>query len=96
MLMIDPIHPGEILKEECIDPLGLSIIEAAKKLKVSKSTLNRLINGKSSISIEMAFRLSKAFDTTPEFWLNLQLRYDVSINRGKIDLSDVEVIHKAS
>jgi antitoxin HigA-1 len=92
---LDPVHPGEILKEECLDPLNISISEAARKLAVSKSALNRLVNAKSSISIEMAWKLSKAFNTTPQFWLNLQIQYDIASTRNKVDTSNVEVINKA-
>lgn len=93
---LDPIHPGEILKEECLMPLNISISEASRNLNVARSTLTRLINGKANISIDMAWKLSKAFNTTPEFWLNLQTQYDIAITKNSVDVSDVKVIHKAS
>lgn len=93
---LDPIHPGEILKEECLNPLNISIAEASKNLNVARSTLTRLINGKANVSIDMAWKLSKAFNTTPEFWLNLQTQYDIAITKNSVDVSDVKVIHKAS
>jgi addiction module HigA family antidote len=77
MLMHNPPHPGEIIKELCIEPLGLSVTEAAKALGVSRKTLSSIINGKSGISPEMAVRLSIAFNTSSESWLNQQSQYDL-------------------
>ena len=74
----NPPHPGEYILEECIKPLGLSIGEAAKGLGVSRSTLSRLINRKSSVSPAMAVRLSMAFGSTPEMWLRLQNAFDLA------------------
>ncbi len=75
--MFDPPHPGEIIKELCLDPLGLSVTEAAEALGVSRKTLSSILNGRAGISPEMAIRLSKAFDTTPESWMNQQAQYDL-------------------
>ncbi len=75
--MHNPPHPGEILKELCLEPLGLSITEAASGLGVSRKTLSAILNGRSGVSPEMALRLSEAFDTTPESWLNQQVQYDL-------------------
>ncbi len=77
MLMHNPPHPGEILKELCIEPLGLTVTEAAKALGVSRETLSAILNGKSGISPEMAVRLSIAFNTSSESWLNQQTQYDL-------------------
>ena len=77
MLMHNPPHPGEIIKELCIEPLGLTITEAAKALGVSRKTLSSIVNGKAGISPEMAIRLSIAFDTSSESWLNQQTQYDL-------------------
>ncbi len=77
MLMHNPPHPGEIIKELCLEPLGLSVTEAAEALGVSRKTLSSIINGKSGISPEMAVRLSIAFDTSSESWLNQQTQYDL-------------------
>ncbi|MCJ8268011.1 MAG: HigA family addiction module antitoxin [Psychrosphaera sp.] len=77
MQMHNPPHPGEVLKTLCIEPLGLSITEAAKALDVSRKTLSAILNGHSGISPEMAIRLSIAFDTTPQSWLNQQSQYDL-------------------
>jgi addiction module HigA family antidote len=77
MLMRNPPHPGEILKELCLKPLGLTVTEAAKALGVSRKTLSVILNGRAGISPEMAIRLSVAFDTTAESWLNQQVQYDL-------------------
>ena len=77
MLMYNPPHPGEVLKELCIEPLGLTVTEAAKALGVSRKTLSAILNGKSGISPEMAVRLSIAFNTSSESWLNQQTQYDL-------------------
>jgi addiction module HigA family antidote len=77
MLMHNPPHPGEVLKKLCLEPLGLTITGAAKGLGVSRKTVSAIINGKSGISPEMAVRLSIAFNTSSESWLNQQLQYDL-------------------
>jgi len=77
MRMHNPPHPGEILKELYIEPLHLTIVEIAKGIGVSRKSLSELVNGKFGVSPDMAIRLSKAFDTTPESWLNLQQQYDL-------------------
>ena len=77
MLMHNPPHPGEVLKELCLEPLGLTVTEAAKGLGVSRKTLSTILNGKSGISPEMAVRLSIAFNTSSESWLNQQSQYDL-------------------
>jgi addiction module HigA family antidote len=83
MQMYDPPHPGEILKELCIEPLGISITRAAQALGVSRKTLSAIVNGRAGISPEMAIRLSIAFDTTAESWLNQQTQYDLWLARQK-------------
>jgi antitoxin HigA-1 len=77
MLMHDPPNPGEIIKELCLEPLGISVTDAAEALGVSRKTLSSIINGKAGISPEMAVRLSIAFDTSSESWLNQQTQYDL-------------------
>ena len=77
MLMHNPPHPGETIRELCINPMGLSITEAAAALGVSRKALSELLNGHTGISPEMALRLSIAFDTTPESWLTQQMQYDL-------------------
>ena len=75
--MHNPPHPGEIIKELCLEPLGITVTEAAEALGVSRKTLSSIINGKSGISPEMAVRLSIAFNTSSESWLNQQTQYDL-------------------
>jgi len=75
--MHNPPHPGEILRELCLEPLGLSVTDAAKALGVSRKTLSSVLNGRAGISPEMAVRLSIAFDTSAESWLNQQVQYDL-------------------
>lgn len=77
MPMHNPPHPGEILKKLCLEPLGLSVSEAAKALGVSRKTLSSILNGRVGITPEMAVRLSIAFDTTAESWMNQQVQYDL-------------------
>jgi len=77
MLMHNPPHPGEILRQLCLDPLGLSVTDAAKGLGISRKTLSAILNGRAGISPEMAVRLSLAFGTTSESWLNQQVQYDL-------------------
>jgi len=77
MLMHNPPHPGEIIKELCLEPLGISVTAAAEGLGVSRKTLSAILNGRAGISPEMAVRLSIAFDTSSESWLNLQTQYDL-------------------
>ncbi len=87
MQLHNPPHPGEVLRELCLEPLGLSVTEAAKGLGVSRKTLSAILNGRAGISPEMAIRLSMAFDTSPESWLNQQTQYDLwSAKKGKSKL----------
>jgi addiction module HigA family antidote len=75
--MYNPPHPGEIIKELCLEPLGLTVTRAAEALGVSRKTLSSILNGHAGISPEMAIRLSLAFDTSAESWLNQQTQYDL-------------------
>ena len=75
--MANPCHPGEIVKYECLEPLGLSITESAKGLGVTRQALSDVINERAGISLDMAIRLSKAFGSTPETCLGMQLAYDL-------------------
>lgn len=77
MNMHNPPHPGEIIRELCLEPIGASVTDAAKALGISRKSLSELLNGKAGVSPEMAIRLSIAFDTTPESWLNQQMHYDL-------------------
>jgi addiction module HigA family antidote len=77
MLMHKPPHPGEIIKELCLEPLELTVTDAANALGVTRKTLSSIINGKAGISPEMAVRLSIAFNTSSESWMNQQAQYDL-------------------
>lgn len=77
MCMHNPPHPGTIIKHLCLDPLGLSVTQAAQGLGISRKTLSAILNGRAGISPEMAVRLSMAFGTSSESWLNQQSQYDL-------------------
>ena len=77
MQMHNPPHPGEVLRELCLNPLGVSVTQAAEALGVSRKTLSAIVNGRAGVSPQMAVRLSIAFDTSAESWLNQQLQYDL-------------------
>jgi len=79
--MKNPAHPGRIIRHDCLELLRLSVTAAAKILGVSRQALNNIVNGKSGISPEMAIRLTKAFGSTAETWLRMQLAYDLAIAR---------------
>lgn len=90
MPIYDPCHPGEIVKYECLEPLGLTITRAARGLGVSRQKLSDLVNGKASLSVDMAIRLSQAFGSTPETWLGMQTAYDLWQARNLSDSIAVE------
>lgn len=73
----NPKHPGRLIKSLCLEPLGLSVTEAAKALKVSRPTLSKLLNGRIGISPEMAIRISVVFSTSDKLWVDLQSTYDL-------------------
>jgi len=94
MKMHNPPHPGEVLRELCLEPLGLSVTRAAEALGVSRKTLSAIVNERAGISPEMAIRLSKAFDTSAESWLNQQVQYDLWLTEkslGKIKVKRLPV-----
>ena len=92
MPMKNPPHPGGTVLHDCIEPLGLTITEAAQKLGVSRFTLSELVNGKRGISPEMAVRLSKAFGASAESWLAQQAQYDLAqVNQERIKVKRLEL-----
>ena len=93
MEMYNPPHPGTVLKELCLEPLGVSVTDAAKALGVSRKTLSAIVNGRAGVSPEMAIRLSLAFDTSPESWLNQQAQYDLWAARQKHPEIHVEKLY---
>jgi antitoxin HigA-1 len=90
MNMFDPPHPGEILREECLAPLALTVTKGAEVLGVTRQTLNNLVNEKSGISPEMAVRLEKAFGSEAGFWLRLQSAYDLAQARKNTTLNEIK------
>jgi addiction module HigA family antidote len=81
---LPPVHPGEILQEEFMGPLGLSQNALARALKVPPRRVNELVHGKRSISVDTALRLARYWGTTPDFWLNLQTHYDLVLAREEL------------
>ncbi len=72
-----PVHPGQLFKEEVLIPLGITVTRAALNLRISRKTLSEFLNGHSSLSPEMAIRIGKATRTSPESWLNMQIKLDL-------------------
>jgi antitoxin HigA-1 len=81
--MRNPPHPGGIVRRQCLEPLGLTVTQAAKALGVTRQALSDLVNERAGISLEMAIRLSKAFGSSPETWLGMQTAYDLWQNRDR-------------
>ena len=93
MNMYNPPHPGEFIKEVYLESLDISYRKIAEMLNVAPSTFNRLINGQSSISSEMALRLSKTLGRSPESWLNMQNKYNLWHAKKRINLEKVEKLN---
>jgi addiction module HigA family antidote len=83
MPMKSPSHPGRLIQSACLDPLGLSVSEAARVLGVSRPTLSSLINGRAALSAEMAIRLEKAFGSTADAWVRMQAAHDLARARSR-------------
>ena len=97
--IMPPIHPGEILLEEFLEPLGLSQYRLAKDTSVSPRRINEIVHGKRSISADTALRLARYFGTTDRFWLNLQVRYDLELEKDRLGerlQTEVQVLKRAS
>jgi addiction module HigA family antidote len=95
---LPPTHPGEVLQEEFLKPLGISQYRLAKHLNVPARRINEIVQGKRSISADTALRLARCFETTDRFWLNLQARYDLELEKdrlGKRLVEEVEIFQKA-
>ncbi len=95
MRMHNPPHPGEIIRELCVEPLNISVTEGAKALGVTRKTLSALLNGHSGISPEMALRLSKVFGRTADGWLRLQIKYDLWKAEQSADIEGLQRIEAA-
>ncbi|MEQ8363047.1 MAG: HigA family addiction module antitoxin [Cyclobacteriaceae bacterium] len=91
--MFNPPHPGEILREEYLIPLNLTVTDFAKKLGVSRKNLSTILNEKTGISAEMAIRLSKSLNTTPELWIGMQMEYELALAMKKEKDLKVEKVH---
>ena len=94
MAMHNPPHPGGIVKRQCLEPLGLTVTRAAEGLGVTRQALLELVNERTGISVEMAIRLSKAFGSTPETWLGMQMAWDLWQARDRA--GEIEVEHFAA
>jgi len=77
--MLEPIHPGEILQEEFLKPLGLTAYAAAKAMRVPRTRIERIVRGETAVTPETALRLERAFGSSARFWMNLQTRYDLEV-----------------
>ena len=88
-LVQNPSHPGEVLVELYLEPLGMSAIELARRLRVPRTRIERLVNGDTALTVDTALRLSTLFGNTPEFWMNLQRSYDLARARESVDVSDI-------
>ncbi|MBI3675536.1 MAG: HigA family addiction module antidote protein [Proteobacteria bacterium] len=84
MTMHNPPHPGGIIRRQCLEPLELSVTEAARGLGVTRQALSDLVNERAGISVDMAIRLSKAFGSSPEMWMGLQTAYDLWQARDRV------------
>ena len=82
---IQPVHPGEVLLEEFLNPMGISQYRLAKDISVPARRINEIIHGKRSISVDTALRLSRYFGISERFWLNLQIRYDLEIQKDRLE-----------
>ena len=90
MSLHNPPHPGEIVRYECLEPLGLTVTRAAQGLGVTRQALSDLVNEKAGVSVEMSIRLSQAFGSTPETWLGMQTAYDLWQVRSRAKEIEVE------
>ena len=90
---LPPIHPGEILMEEFLEPMGISQYRLAKDISVPPRRINEIVHGKRSITADTALRLGRFFGMSPQFWLNLQTRYDLEITEDLLEDRLVDEVH---
>lgn len=93
--MTDPSHPGEILKAEFLEPMGISAIGLAKAVGVPRTRIERLVKEQTGVTPDTALRLARALGTTPEFWINMQSNFDMASARRNIDVSDIKPLVSA-
>lgn len=91
----NPMHPGEVLNELYLAPLNMSALALAKRLLVPRTRIERLVKGTTSMTPDTALRLSKAFGTTPDYWMTMQLNFDMAKAKAKVDLSKIEPLAAA-
>lgn len=89
-LLEHPMHPGEVLKELYLDPLGVGPIALARRLGVPRTRIERLVKGTTSMTPDTALRLARAFSTTPAYWMNMQTSYDMASAAREIDVSGIQ------
>lgn len=94
-LLENPSHPGEVLVELYLEPLGLSAITLARRLNVPRTRIERLVKGETALTVDTAMRLSRFFGNSAEFWVNLQRTYDLARARRTVDLSDITPLEAA-
>lgn len=94
-LITTPSHPGDVLVELYLKPLGMSAIALAKHLNVPRTRIERLVKGETSLTVDTAMRLARFFGNTPEFWMNLQRAYDLARARETVDLTDITPLEAA-
>ncbi len=85
-----PMHPGEVLKELYLDPLGIGAIALARRLGVPRTRIERLVKGTTGMTPDTALRLARAFGTSPAYWMNMQTNHDMAVASRDIDVSDIE------
>ncbi len=90
MTMHNPPHPGGVVRRQCLEPLGLTATRAAQGLGVTRQALSELVNGHTGVSVEVAIRLAKAFGSTPETWLRMQMAHDLWQARARVGEITVE------
>ena len=94
-MLADPMHPGEVLKELYLDPLGISAIALARRLNVPRTRIERLLKGATGMTPDTALRLARAFNTTPAYWMNMQINHDMTAAAKEVDVSNIEPLFAA-
>jgi addiction module HigA family antidote len=94
-LFEEPMHPGEVLKELYLDPLDMGSIALARRLDVPRTRIERLVKGVTSMTPDTALRLARAFNTTPAYWMNMQINHDMAVACKQVDVSGIEPLFAA-
>lgn len=94
-LLVDPVHPGEVLSELYLKPLGMSALALAKRLDVPRTRIERLVKRETAVSADSAIRLATFFKTTPEYWMNLQRGWDLARAHETVDVSRIKPLEAA-